>query len=201
MGVQENPDRQPRRDRLPRDRAPRGAWASAPSPSTPTPTRRAARRACDEACRIGRRRPRESYLDSTRSSRPRRRRGAQAIHPGYGFLSENEDFAAACAQGRHRLHRPAARGDRRDGRQVGGQAPDGEGRRAAGARLPRRRPGRRRCSRRKPTRIGFPVLIKAIGRRRRQGHARRRERKPSSPRRSTARKREAKSLVRRRRAC
>ena len=47
--------------------------------------------ACDEAYRLGPPPPRESYLVATRSSRSRESAGAQAIHPGYGFLSENED--------------------------------------------------------------------------------------------------------------
>jgi len=54
-------------------------------------------RACDEAVHIGAASPRESYLRSDRILEAARQTGAQAIHPGYGFLSENEDFAQACA--------------------------------------------------------------------------------------------------------
>src|SRR5689334_14494830 len=54
--------------------------------------------ACDEAYRIGPPAPRESYLNGEAIIATARRSGAQAIHPGYGFLSENEDFAAACAR-------------------------------------------------------------------------------------------------------
>ena len=54
-------------------------------------------RACDEAVHIGASAPRESYLRWERIIEAARATGAQAVHPGYGFLSENEDFAQACA--------------------------------------------------------------------------------------------------------
>ena len=54
--------------------------------------------ACDEAVHIGASAPRESYLQWQRILGAAKATGAQAIHPGYGFLSENEDFAAACAK-------------------------------------------------------------------------------------------------------
>ena len=50
----------------------------------------------DEAVLIGPPPARESYLDVARIIDAAKRSGAQAIHPGYGFLSENADFAAAC---------------------------------------------------------------------------------------------------------
>ncbi len=53
--------------------------------------------ACDEAVRIGPPAPKESYLRGDLIIDAARATGAQAIHPGYGFLSENEDFAQACA--------------------------------------------------------------------------------------------------------
>jgi 3-methylcrotonyl-CoA carboxylase alpha subunit len=53
--------------------------------------------ACDEAVHIGGNAPRDSYLRSERILDAARATGAQAVHPGYGFLSENEDFAQACA--------------------------------------------------------------------------------------------------------
>jgi 3-methylcrotonyl-CoA carboxylase alpha subunit len=52
---------------------------------------------CDEAFRIGPPPARESYLRGDVLIDVAQRAGASAIHPGYGFLSENEAFAAACS--------------------------------------------------------------------------------------------------------
>ena len=53
--------------------------------------------ASDEAVHIGANAPKESYLRGDRIVEAALATGAQAVHPGYGFLSENEDFAQACA--------------------------------------------------------------------------------------------------------
>ncbi len=52
----------------------------------------------DEAHLIGPAPPRESYLNAARILEVAKRSHADAIHPGYGFLSENVDFAKACEQ-------------------------------------------------------------------------------------------------------
>jgi 3-methylcrotonyl-CoA carboxylase alpha subunit len=54
--------------------------------------------ACDEAVHIGGARAAESYLRSESIIRAAKTTGAQAIHPGYGFLAENEAFAIACGE-------------------------------------------------------------------------------------------------------
>ena len=52
---------------------------------------------CDESVHIGGSAPKDSYLRWERIIEAAKATGAQAIHPGYGFLSENEEFARACA--------------------------------------------------------------------------------------------------------
>ncbi|MDQ3058219.1 MAG: acetyl/propionyl/methylcrotonyl-CoA carboxylase subunit alpha [Pseudomonadota bacterium] len=52
--------------------------------------------ACDEAVYLGGSAPKDSYLRWEKIIEAAKATGAQAIHPGYGFLSENEEFAQAC---------------------------------------------------------------------------------------------------------
>jgi len=54
--------------------------------------------ACDEAVYVGGSVPKDSYLQWQRILDAAKATGAQAVHPGYGFLSENEDFAQACTE-------------------------------------------------------------------------------------------------------
>jgi 3-methylcrotonyl-CoA carboxylase alpha subunit len=53
---------------------------------------------CDEAVPIGPAPAKESYLRGDKIIEAALATGAQAIHPGYGFLSENDEFAEACAK-------------------------------------------------------------------------------------------------------
>ena len=83
----------------------------------------------DEAVCIGPAPSAKSYLVIPNIIGAAQITGAQAIHPGYGFLSESAEFARACRQ-RHHLHRPLARGHRAAGRQGQRQGHHGPLRRA-----------------------------------------------------------------------
>ena len=127
------------------------------------------------------RRPRESYLDIDTVIAAADATGAEAIHPGYGFLSENARFAVACARPASTFVGPPATAIHAMGSKIAKQGADGT------ARVPlvpgyhgddqadsaSDRRGRRASA--------IPVLIKAVGRRRRQGHAPRRRAEPNSP--------------------
>src|SRR5512142_856677 len=116
--------------------------------------------ACDEAVRIGEPAPRDSYLRWQRILDAARETGAQAIHPGYGFLSENEDFAQACADAGLVFIGPPPAAIRA----MGLKAESKQLMEKAGVPLV---PGYHGASqdvallRREADRIGYPVLIKA----------------------------------------
>jgi 3-methylcrotonyl-CoA carboxylase alpha subunit len=116
--------------------------------------------ACDEAYRLGPAAPRESYLNVAAILEAAAKSGAQAIHPGYGFLSENEAFAEACAGAGVVFIGPppraiAAMGSKSAAKIIMGNAqvplvPGYHGDDQGPQRLAR-----------EAARIGFPVLIKA----------------------------------------
>jgi acetyl-CoA carboxylase biotin carboxylase subunit len=72
-------------------------------------------RMADEAVHIGPPPSAESYLRIDRILDAARKHGAQAIHPGYGFLSENADFAAECENAGIAFIGPSAESIRRMG--------------------------------------------------------------------------------------
>jgi acetyl-CoA carboxylase, biotin carboxylase subunit len=113
-------------------------------------------READEAVGIGKPKARESYLNVERLIEAARETGADAIHPGYGFLSESARFAEACAEAGITFVGPpagaiAAMGDKAAARRLAGKAgvpvvPGGEAS-ANGERVAEE--------------IGYPLLVKA----------------------------------------
>ena len=95
----------------------------------------------DEAVNIGAAPSRESYLAYERVIAAAVKTGAQAIHPGYGFLSENADFCKACKDSEIVFIGPPGKCNSIYGLQVCGKANYGGGGRSAGAWLSRRRSG------------------------------------------------------------
>ncbi len=116
-------------------------------------------RLAGEARRIGPSAPRESYLNAQSLLQAARESGAQAIHPGYGFLSENGEFAAACKKAGVVFIGPsaeaiAAMGDKAAAKRLMEKAgvplvPGYHGERQDDALLAK-----------EASRIGFPLLIK-----------------------------------------
>jgi 3-methylcrotonyl-CoA carboxylase alpha subunit len=114
-----------------------------------------------EAVRIGEAAPTQSYLVIEKVIDAARQTGADAIHPGYGFLSENPEFAQACEMAGITLIGPSAEAMRAMGRKDAAKAlmeqagvpvtPGYFGDEQAGKALHARADA-----------IGYPVLIKAV---------------------------------------
>ena len=106
--------------------------------------------------------PARSYLDAAAIIGAARKTGAAAVHPGYGFLAENADFARAVIDGRPGLDRPdAGRRSSAMGDKIRRQEPDGALPASRGAGQP---PSRSPTSTRRVAeadRIGYPVMVKA----------------------------------------
>ena len=98
-------------------------------------------READEAVHIGPSPARESYLVGEKIIAAAKATGAEAIHPGYGFLSENAGLRAGGDRCGADLGRAEARQHHRHGPEGRGQEIDGRSGRADHARLSRRGPG------------------------------------------------------------
>ena len=115
-------------------------------------------RETDQAIEIGAADARASYLDVEALIRAARAAGAEAVHPGYGFLAENADFAAAVEAAGLVFIGPTADqirtlGDKRAARDLAGRAGVAIVPGAAG-----NTPAELAAAAQK---LGFPVLVKA----------------------------------------
>jgi 3-methylcrotonyl-CoA carboxylase alpha subunit len=115
----------------------------------------------DEAMHIGDSPATESYLRGDRIIAAAKATGAEAIHPGYGFLAENADFAEAVAKAGLKFIGPSAEAMRA----LGGKAAAKEIALQAGVPVVPGYQGERQDARTlagEAARIGYPVLIKAV---------------------------------------
>ena len=115
---------------------------------------------CDEAVYLGGSAPKDSYLKGDAIIAIAKATGAQAIHPGYGFLSENADFAQACQDAGLVFIGPSADAIRA----MGGKSESKRLMEAAGVPLIPGYHGENQEAeflQRQADSIGYPVLIKA----------------------------------------
>ncbi|MFH1342412.1 MAG: acetyl-CoA carboxylase biotin carboxylase subunit [Pseudomonadota bacterium] len=118
-------------------------------------------READEAIRIGEALPSQSYLNIKAIIAAAKASGADAVHPGYGFLAENEDFAQACRDAGLAFIGPSPEAIRSMGNKAGAK----EIMLAAGVPCV---PGYQGADQSDAVmlaeagRIGFPVMIKAV---------------------------------------
>jgi geranyl-CoA carboxylase alpha subunit len=118
-------------------------------------------RAADEAVRIGEALPARSYLNIAAIIAAAKLSGADAIHPGYGFLAENADFAQACRDADLVFIGPSPEAIKAMGNKAGAK----EIMQAAGVPCV---PGYQGADQNDATmlaeakKIGFPVMIKAV---------------------------------------
>ena len=105
------PDRQPRRDRPARHPRRRAAGLRSIAIYTDLDRQAPHVREADDAVRVG------SYLDIAEVVAAAKAAGADAVHPGYGFLSERAEFARAVEAAGLKLVGPSADGDGADGAQ------------------------------------------------------------------------------------
>ena len=118
-------------------------------------------RQADLAVRLGPAPAGESYLDAERLLAAAQGNGADAIHPGYGFLAENADFSEACAAQGITFIGPSpqvirAMGDKAQAKRLM--------RKAGVPVIPGSEPGRQdgKTLRRAAEQVGFPLLVKAV---------------------------------------
>jgi 3-methylcrotonyl-CoA carboxylase alpha subunit len=124
----------------------------------------------DQAVHIGGPRPADSYLRGAAIIAAAQATGAQAIHPGYGFLSENPDFVEAVTAAGLVFIGPSASAIRAMGLKDAAKALM-EGGRAGGAGISRRQSGYGASGRGRADAIGYPSADQGGGGRRRQGDA------------------------------